>query len=794
MMHGMSSVTPADVVGHLDLETTLRLVGGATHWTTVDLPDVPAVHLADGPHGVRRLDPDNGAVAGADAATCFPPAAALGATFDVDLAERVGAAIGAEAKEKGVGVVLGPGVNIKRSPLCGRNFEYLSEDPLLSGELGGALVRGIQSAGVGACVKHFVANDQETERMRVSADIDERALREIHLRPFQRVVTGSAPWAVMSSYNRVNGTYVGEDPRLLTEVLRDEWGFDGLVVSDWVAVDDRVAALRAGLDLEMPSPGEARVKQLAAAVRSGALTPADVDRAAERVVALARRVRDTTGSDDATDLVVHHDLAREAATRAIVLLKNDPVPGPTPRTDDDRRGDPALPGGDAADDGSPSDGGPLLPLAPAARIAVVGELARTPRYQGAGSSQVVPTRLDDVLSALTADFPDLAFAQGYALGSDTGDETALAAEAVAEAGDADVVLFFAGLPEGSEAEGRDRTHIDLPRVQVDLLESVLEVNPRVVLVLSNGSVVRLPFAERVPAVVEGWLLGQAGGSATADILTGRVNPSGRLAETIPHRLADTPAYLDFPGHDLHVRYSEGIFVGYRWYDAREMDVAFPFGHGLSYTTFEYTGLTTSVHDGGPHVRLTVTNTGDRPGREIVQCYMGRDGSPVPRPSRALVAFAVVELDPGESREVDLVVSSADLAHWSVRTGGWVTEGGPWRVEVGASSRDIRLTGRVDLPWDAPAAPMTQHSTVGEAAADPLVGPLVSGRLEELDEDVRQMSLAMPVGRLPYVPDVEIGEKQLAELIALSDGSAGPIRRTAAKMFGSIASRRNSTPR
>ncbi|MBL0887755.1 glycoside hydrolase family 3 C-terminal domain-containing protein [Myceligenerans indicum] len=763
----MTSVTPADVVGRLTIEQKARLVGGASYWTTTELPDVPAAYLADGPHGVRRLDPANGAVAGAEPATCFPPAVALGATFDTALAERVGAAIGAEARERDVGVVLGPGVNVKRSPLCGRNFEYVSEDPLLGGRIGAALVRGIQSAGVGACVKHFVANDQETERLRVSADIDERTLREVHLRPFQHVVTEARPWTVMSSYNRVNGTYVGEDARLLTGVLRDEWGFDGLVMSDWVAVHDRVAALRAGLDLEMPAPGEARVGQIVEAIRSGELAEDDLDRAAGRVVALSRKIRDTTTPSDATDLVDHHDLAREAAAHAIVLLRNEPV-------------------GDTDADTA----APLLPLASNARVAVVGELARTPRYQGAGSSQVVPTRLDDALTALTADFPDVAFAPGYALGPDAGDDTALAAEAVAEASDADVVLFFAGLPDDAEAEGRDRTHIDLPPVQVDLLESVLDVNPRMVVVLSNGSVVRLPFADRVPALVEGWLLGQAGGSAVADVLTGRVNPSGRLSETIPHRLADTPAYLDFPGEGLHVRYAEGVFVGHRWYDARDLDVAFPFGHGLSYTTFGYDGLTTATHHDELRVTLTVTNTGDVPGREVVQCYLGRDESAVARPPRVLAAFGVVELEPGESRRVELTVPAADLAHWSVREDAWTTEGGTWRVEVGASSRDIRLTGEAEITGDDAVRPITAGSTLREAIADPTVGPLVAGALTGMSEDVREMALAIPVGRMPFVPDSGVSEEQLDELIALSDGSAGRLRRTAAKVLGSMARRRH----
>ncbi|MFE7505166.1 glycoside hydrolase family 3 C-terminal domain-containing protein [Promicromonospora sp. NPDC057488] len=789
---------PADVVRRLTLRQKARLLSGSSFWTTAEAPGVPAVYLADGPHGVRRLAADVGDIEGALPATCFPPAVALGSTFDVDLVRRVGAAVGAEARARAVDVVLGPGINIKRSPLCGRNFEYVAEDPLLAGEIGAALVTGIQGGGVAACVKHYAANNQETERMRVSADVDERTLREIYLRAFQRVVTRARPATLMSSYNRVNGTHTGEDRRLTNDVLRGEWGFEGLVMSDWGAVHDRLAGVRAGLDLEMPGAGEVRVKEIVAAVRSGGLDVADVDRSATRVVALAlaaRAARESAadGTDAAPGALLaergddpeawhddaHHALAREAAGRAVVLLKND---------------------------------GGLLPLAPRTRLAVIGELARTPRFQGAGSSQIVPTQVDDALSAIRDSAADVVFAPGYELGPGDGfgpagrrargrrgltagrrarAAAALADEAVAAARDAGVVLFFAGLPQSAEAEGRDRAHIELPAAQLDLLDRVLAVSSRVVVVLSNGSVVRLSgFADRVPAIVEGWLLGQAGGGAVADVLFGRVNPSGRLAETVPLRIEDTPAWTSFPGTGLHVTYGEGIFVGYRWYDARDLAVQYPFGHGLSYTTFGYSGLVVSTGStsgagsaSGLAVRVTVTNTGGVAGREVVQCYVSVSGSAVPRAPRALAAFAVVDLVPGESREVELVVDRADLAYWDVRADRWHVENGTYRVEVGASSRDLRVAAEVEVAGDVFVAPLTPESSVGEAMAHPVIGPAVTALLRAagLSDDVMTMTMAMPLERLPYQPGSGITHRRVRQLLRIANG------RLAARLRGSKGS-------
>ena len=549
--------TRSSASAELTTEEKASLTSGENFWETkaLDRVGVPSIYLTDGPHGVRKQTGggDHLGIGDSVPATCFPPAVALGSTWDSDLLEAVGRALGDEAKSEGVGVLLGPGINIKRSPLCGRNFEYLSEDPILSGRLGAALVDGLQGRGVGASLKHFAANNQETDRLRVSADIDARPLHEIYLRGFRHVVEHAAPWTVMCSYNRINGVYASENRWLLTDVLRGEWGFDGLVVSDWGAVSNRVAALSAGLDLEMPSTNGVTDAQIVAAVESGALAQSALDTAAERVLALVEKVRSNLDPSADYDRDAHHALARDVAARSVVLLKNDGI----------------------------------LPLDPTANttIAVIGEFARTPRYQGAGSSQIVPTRLDNALDEIRtlAVGPEITFAPGYSLDESDSATNTLVDEAVSLAASADVAVVFLGLPAEDESEGFDREHLELPAAQTELLDAVLAANPRVVVVLSNGSVVRVSgWAGRVPAIVEGWLLGQAGGGAVADVLFGVVNPSGRLAETIPVRLEDTPAYLDFPGEAGHVRYGEGLFVGYRYHDSR--DVAVSFLSGMAFRT------------------------------------------------------------------------------------------------------------------------------------------------------------------------------------------------------------------
>ncbi|MCD1571495.1 glycoside hydrolase family 3 C-terminal domain-containing protein [Agromyces mediolanus] len=737
----------AELVAELTLEEKASLTSGASFWSTkaVERAGIPSIVLTDGPHGVRlqRGSSDHLGLADSVPATCFPPAVALGSAWDPELAERVGRALGEEARAEGVGVLLGPGINIKRSPLCGRNFEYLSEDPIVSGVLGAALVRGLQSQGVGASLKHFAANNQEFDRMRASSDVDPRPLREIYLRGFQRVVEDAQPWTVMCSYNRINGVYASEDPWLLTKVLREEWGFEGLVVSDWGAVNDRVAGLPAGLDLEMPSSDGRTDAQLVEAVRGGRLAESALDLAAERAVRLAQQAAAGADPDASYDVDAHHALAREAAARGVVLLKNDGV----------------------------------LPLATGTRVAVVGEFARTPRYQGAGSSLINPTRLDTALEEigrLAGSAP--AFAPGFTLDTAAVADPGLIAEAVAAAEGAEVVLAFLGLPAAAESEGFDREHLRLPEAQLELLAAVRAANPNVVVVLANGGVVELPFAEEVPAVVEGWLGGQAGGGGVADVLYGVVNPSGRLTETIPLRLADTPAYLDFPGEFGHVRYGEGLFVGYRWYDARDAAVHFPFGHGLSYTSFAYSALDVSADANGIAARVTVTNTGERDGREVVQLYTGLAGSAVQRAPRELKAFASVELAAGESRVVELAVRREDLAYWDVRVHRWVVEGGEYLVSVGASSRDLRVEAGVAVEGDAVRLPLTMESSIGDLMGDPVAGPIVAQALGGLfggdpamaamadDEGMAKMMASFPIGRLVGFPGIPVTREQIEQLL------------------------------
>lgn len=768
-------------VTELTLEEKASLASGASFWYTeaVERVGVPSIMVTDGPHGLRkqRESGDHLGIGDSVPATCFPPAVGLGSSWDVDLVHRVGEALGAETSIEGVAVLLGPGINIKRSPLCGRNFEYLSEDPIVSGVLGAAYVTGVQSQGVGTSLKHFAANNQEDDRMRSSSDVDPRPLREIYLRGFQRVVEDAQPWTVMCSYNRINGVYASEDPWLLTKVLRDEWGFEGLVVSDWGAVNDRVAGLAAGMDLEMPSSNGVTDAQIVAAVRGGSLDESVVDAAAGRVLDLVRKAVGGAGAvAGPLDVDAHHALAREAAGRAIVLLKNSPI---------------------GALRQAQGPGSPLLPLAKDARIAVIGEFAEKPRFQGAGSSMITPTRVDTALDGIRAlATGEVAYARGFSTALEvSADETAsLRAEAVAEASAADVAVVFLGLPARLESEGYDRDDIDLPAAQLELLDAVLAANPNTVVVLSNGGVVALPFASRVPAILEGWLLGQAGGGATADVLFGDVNPSAKLTETIPVRLEDTPAFLDFPGEFSHVRYGEGLFVGYRWYDARRLEVAFPFGHGLSYTTFSYGDASAAAGaDGDVAVRVAVTNTGDRAGREVVQVYTSLPGGSVQRPARELKAFASVALEPGEMREVSLTVRRADLAYWDIRAERWVVEGGEYVIDVAASSRDLRASTTVAVAGDGLALPLSRESSLGEVMRHPIAGPAVQAALAQMmggvgegaasimpeGVDFMKMMESFPIGRVGMMAGLGggggggVSPEMIDGLIAMANAGGAP---------------------
>jgi beta-glucosidase len=748
------TLTPGD----LTIEEKAGLTSGASFWLTKEAGGIPVVRVSDGPHGLRRTDTDApSAIAVSVPSTCFPPAAGLAQSWDPELAGRVGAALAEECRAEDVDVLLGPGINIKRSPLGGRNFEYYSEDPVLTAAMATAWVRGLQSGGVGASLKHFAANNCEHDRMRSSSDIDPRTLREIYLRAFERVVKDAQPWTIMCSYNKVNGVLASENHFLLTQVLREEWGFDGLVVSDWGAVANRAAAVAAGCDLAMPAPGAPSDAELADAVRAGQLPESVLDQAVARVAALADRAvagrRATTGYGAAKyDADAHHALARTAAARSIVLLKNDSG---------------------------------LLPLSPSQSLAVIGVFAAEPRFQGGGSSHVNPTRVESPLEALKGGSRSVAYAPGFSLDG-KGADGALVAEAVAAARGADVAVLFLGLAAKQESEGFDRTTIDLPEEQVELAGAVVAANPRTVAVLAHGGVVRLaPLADVVPAILDGALLGQAVGGAVADVLFGVVNPSGRLAETVPVRLSDTAAYLQFPGEHSHVLYGEGIFVGYRWHDARSLDVTYPFGHGLSYTSFGYTDLSLASSAEGITVRLTVTNTGPVAGREVVQAYVGLEGSAVSRPPRELKGFASVDLAPGESASVSLLLRREDLAYWDRRVDRFVVEGGAYSVSVGASSRDLRVSGTVEVSGDAVRVPLTLNSTLVEVLDDPVAAPLVaeafaalmpgesgSDSADVLGVDLLSLIGSAPVGRMVSLSGGALTKPQLEDLLARANAAAG----------------------
>ena len=718
-------MTTPDPDRSLSPEDAAALTSGASFWTTKEAGGAASFWLTDGPHGVRKQagSPDHLGLGASEPATCFPPAVGLAQSWDAELAGEVGAALGREAQAHGVGVLLGPGVNLKRDPRGGRNFEYLSEDPVLTGTLAAAWVDGVQGEGVGTSLKHFAGNEAEHDRMRASSDVDERPLREVYLRAFQRVVEQAQPWTVMSAYNKVGGVYASENAWLLTDVLRGEWGFDGAVVSDWGAVDDRVAAVAAGLDLQMPGPDADGDARLVTAVEEGRLDAAALQRGGRKVAELAAKAAAGRRADAAFDVDAHHELARRVAARCVVLLKNE---------------------------------GPVLPLADDVPVAVIGEFAELPRYQGGGSSHVNPTRVDVPLAELRARLAgEVAFARGFTTDG-SGDADALRAEAVETARAADVAVLFVGLAAGQESEGFDREDIELPADQVQLVREVAAVQPRTVLVLSHGGVVRLaPVVDLVPAIVDGALLGQGGGAALADVLTGAVNPSGKLAETVPQRLQDVPAYLDFPGEFSRHRYSEGLHVGHRWYDARDIPVTFPFGHGLSYTTFDVTGVHLTAAEEGITATVTVTNTGDRAGREVVQFYVGVPGSAVRRPVRELKGFAGVTLEPGESRQASALLRREDLAYWHPKLQRWVLEPGEYEVHAGVSSRDLRATGVVAVTGDEVRLPVTGETTLGELMADPeaaaSIMPMFAAAGGEtgnaLGMDMVRMMSSIPVGRL-----------------------------------------------
>ena len=659
-----------DILSRMTLEEKASLCSGLGFWETkaVERLGVPSVMMTDGPHGLRKQagDTDHLGIAQSVPSTCFPPAALSACSFDRALLREMGEALGDECIAEDVKIILGPGANIKRSPLCGRNFEYFSEDPYLAGEMASAHIQGVQSKGVGTSLKHFAANNQETRRFSSDSQVDERTLEEIYFPAFKKAVQEAQPATVMCSYNRVNGEYASENHWLLTEVLRGKWGFEGLVVSDWGAVNDRVKALAAGLELEMPSNSDYNDRKIIAAVRSGELDEKALDLAVERILKLLERVKGD-GSKTPFDKDKHNALAKKIAAESMVLLKNDG----------------------------------LLPLKKDARIAFIGEFAEAPRYQGAGSSQVNPVMMTSALDAAAA-YAKVTYCKGYVTNRCDGADLALEAEAVAAAKAADVCVLFVGLPPAYESEGFDREHMRLPGGHIRLIEAVAAANPRVVIVLHNGAPVEMPWAGKAGAILEAYLGGQAGGGAVADILFGAANPCGKLAESFPKKLSDNPSYLYFPGEGDAAGYREGIFVGYRYYDAKEMDVLFPFGHGLSYTTFGYANLKLSAESIDDTQTLTatvdVTNTGTVAGKETVQLYVGpkEKDERVIRAEKELRGFAKVLLQPGETKTVTFTLDKSAFAYYNARIHDWHVLSGGYRVMAARSSRDVALEAEVTV--------------------------------------------------------------------------------------------------
>ena len=667
----------ADVIAKLSLREKCALLSGATVFETHALPNkgVPAIWLSDGPNGLRKQagPADHLGLNPSEPATCFPTAATVANSWDPALGEEIGKALGEETASYSVNVILGPGLNTKRSPLCGRDFEYFSEDPYLSGKLAAGYVRGIQSVGVSACPKHFAANNQELRRMASNSVLDERTLRELYLTGFEIAVKEGRPKCIMTSYNRVNGTYANENHHLLQDILHGEWGYDGAVVTDWGGSNDHVEGVREGSTLEMPCPGFGSAKRLMQAVEEGRLPESAVD---ARVDELLELVFTTDAAVKAAPKrfarAAHHALARRAAAEREELRKNE-------------------------DD--------LLPLKPGQRVVLIGDFAQTPRYQGAGSSSVNATRVDNLKDAAEADDITLAgFCAGYERSGTPN--PAFVEEAAALARKADVVVLCMGLDESSESEGLDRSHICIPENQKQLLETVAQANENLVVVLSAGSVVETGWVSRCKAVLHAYLGGQAGAGAIMDVLTGRVNPSGKLAETLPLTYEDTPAARYFPGKQQNVEYREGLYIGYRYYETAHVPVRYPFGYGLSYTTFAYSDLKADADK----VTFTITNTGSRAGAEIAQLYVAKADAAVFRPEKELKGFAKVFLQAGECKTVTIPLDDKAFRYWNVKTDRWETEDGSYQLLVGASVQDIRLRAEV--------------SVQGTGAPDPYVGKAV----------------------------------------------------------------------
>jgi beta-glucosidase len=690
------------IISQMTLEEKASLCSGLDFWHLkgIERLGIPSIMVTDGPHGLRKQaqGADHLGIYNSVPSTCFPSAAGMASSWNRDLIQKVGVALGEECQAEDVAVLLGPGVNIKRSPLCGRNFEYFSEDPYLASEMAANHVKGVQSQGVGTSLKHFAANNQEHRRMSTDAVVDERTLREIYLASFEGVVKQSQPWTVMCAYNKVNGEYASENEYLLNDILKDEWGFEGFVVSDWGAVNERADGLSAGLELEMPSSNGNGDQKIVNAVRNGKLSEEKLDKALERLLRVIFMSVDHKIENAVYNKDEHHQLAREMARESMVLLKNEDN---------------------------------VLPLKKQGTIAVIGEFAKKPRYQGGGSSHVKPTKLENIVEEIEKSAgkqSNVLYAQGYRLDSDEIDSS-LIAEAKEVAAQADTVVLFVGLPDRYESEGYDREHLRMPANHLKLVEAAAEVNRNIVVVLSNGSPIEMPWLGSVKGVLEAYLGGQALGGAIADLLFGDANPSGKLAETFPRQLSDNPSFLNFPGEGDKVEYKEGIFVGYRYYDAKKVEPLFPFGYGLSYTTFEYSNLSINKKEiqdtDAVKVSVNIKNTGDRAGKEIVQLYVKDVESTVNRPEKELKGFEKVDLQPGEEKTVTFILNKRAFAYYNVDLKDWHVETGEFEILVGKSSHEIALKDSIMVQSTVYIKkPVHRNTLLGDLLADPVLAPLV----------------------------------------------------------------------
>ncbi len=759
----MDSVKIKELIQQMTLEEKAGLCSGLDFWRTkpVERLGIPSVAVSDGPHGLRKQSEaaDHLGVNDSIKAVCFPAGCALAASFDRKVLTQLGETIGEECQAEDVSTILGPAVNIKRSPLCGRNFEYYSEDPLVSTELAAAFIQGVQSKHVGTSIKHFAANNQEYHRMTSDSVLDERTLREIYLAAFEGAVKKAKPWTVMNSYNKINGTYAGENKFLLTDVLRKDWGFDGYVMTDWGAVNDRVKGLEAGCELEMPHASDYTDQEIAEAVKRGALSESVLDEAVERMLNIVFRYAENRDVQAKFQYEKDHETARKLAEESLVLLKNEED---------------------------------ILPLSKEKKIVFIGKFAQSPRYQGGGSSHINSFKTTSALDAVS-EYPHVTYAQGYLDQRGAGEDETLVQEALLKAKEADVAVIFAGLPDYFESEGYDRTHMQMPEHQNRLIAQVAEVQPNTVVVLHNGAPVEMPWIHQVKGVLEAYLGGQAVGEAVVNVLFGQVNPSGKLAETFPLRLEDTPCYLTYGGeHDQSV-YTEGVFVGYRYYVSRNMPVLFPFGHGLSYTTFSYSHLAlekkTMKDTDTLMVSVDVTNTGNCAGKEVVQLYVAPPAGPVKRPVRELRAFEKILLQPGETRTVSFELDKRSFSFWDVRIHDWMASTGAYTIEIGKSAQEMLLSETVQLESTTYVPKIfSLNSTMGEIMADPkgkiimeqAMGAMYantdaqkmaeeSSKSDAINDEMIQATMeSMPLRQLlSFVPNLQ--KESLLQLVAALNG-------------------------